>query len=244
MFNLRYSRQIALKEISAEGHEKLSRARVCIVGMGATGSPAADLFVRSGIEHLRIIDADTVDISNIHRQVLYSEKDVGVKKVEAARSRLLSVNGKCSIEAVDNFLDSSNVDELLSGYNIVIDGTDNMETRRIVNRYCVNNGIPWIFVSSIGTVAQVKAVIPGKTSCLECFVPNETIFNMSCEETGVLASSPVIASSMAWTLSVNILTGNHERGDLYHIDPWSRQWETIEIKKNPQCNTCSRVNET
>ncbi len=241
MFNLRYSREIALKEISVNGYEELSKSAICVVGIGATGSPVTDLFVRAGVGKLRIIDGDTVDISNLHRQVLYSEGQTGEKKVKAAMDRLSSINSSCSIEPVDMFLTEENAEELLKGCHIVIDGTDNMETRRIINRHCVKNRIPWVFISSIGTVAQVKSVIPGKTSCLDCFVDENANYTMSCEETGVLASSPIIASSIAWTAALRILTGKEESGDLIFVDPWNHIYETIHIKRKEDCITCSKL---
>lgn len=241
MFNLRYSREIALKELSVEGYETIAKASVCVVGAGATGSPVSDLFVRAGVGKLRLIDPDTVDISNLHRQILYSESDVGRKKVEASRDRLNSINGGCLIDPVDVLLDGNNVEELLGNCDIVLDGTDNMEARRVINRYCVEKKIPWIFIASIGTVAQVKAVIPGETSCLECFVEDGAEFSMSCAETGVLASSPIMASSMAWTMATRILMGEKEEGELFYLDPWNHVWEKVMIKRNPKCRTCSKL---
>lgn len=241
MFNLRFSREMALKEISVEGYEILRKASVSVVGMGATGSPVTDLFVRAGVGNIQIIDGDTVDISNIHRQVLYSEGDVGRKKVEAASSRLLEINGTCEINAVDEFLDARNISGILGKPSIVIDGTDNMETRRLINRYCVENRIPWIFISSIGTVSQVKAIVPGKTSCLDCFVDLNAQYAMSCEETGVLASAPLMASGLAWTIALRILMGQDVKGDMYHIDPWYIAMEQVYINRNPQCPTCSKI---
>ncbi len=241
MFNLRYSREIALKELSVSGYEAISNAHVCIVGLGATGSPVADLFARAGVGNLKLIDGDTVDISNLHRQILFSEKDVGEKKVNAAKSRLNLVNSKCNIESIDSFLTENNVSSLLDNCDIVVDGTDNMEARRVINRHCVRAGTPWIFMSSIGTVAQVKGVIPGKTSCLDCFVDQKANYPMSCEETGVLAASPVIASSTAWTIAVRILTGQSVDGDLLYIDPWSNTHEKIHINRKEDCITCSKL---
>lgn len=243
MFDLRYSREIALKEISTEGHERIRGARVCIVGLGATGSPAADLFARAGAGFLKIIDGDRVDISNLHRQILYSEADVGAPKVEAASRRLSSINGSCEVSSVNDFVNSGNIGKILPDCDIIIDGTDNMDTRRLINRYCVENGKPWIFISSIGTVCQVKAVIPHVTSCLDCFVDPGSHYSMSCEETGVLASAPVMASSLAWTLAVRILLGKGVTGDLHYIDPWNGVNETIGININPECITCSQPGE-
>ncbi len=241
MFNLRFSREMALKEISVEGYEILRKSSVSVVGLGATGSPVADLFVRAGIRKIQIIDGDTVDISNIHRQVLYSEGDVGRKKVEAASGRLHAINRYCEIDAVQEFLTQENISGIIGKPSVVIDGTDNMDTRRTINRYCVNNRIPWVFISSIGTVSQVKAIIPGKTSCLDCFIDRDAKYSMSCEETGVLASAPVMASSLAWTLAVRILMGKEVSGDLWHIDPWYMSMEQVHINRNPECLTCGKT---
>ncbi len=241
MFNLRFSREMALKEISVEGYEILRKSSVSVVGLGATGSPVADLFVRAGIRKIQIIDGDTVDISNIHRQVLYSEGDVGRKKVEAASGRLHAINRDCEIDAVQEFLTQENISGIIGKSSVVIDGTDNMDTRRTINRYCVNNRIPWVFISSIGTVSQVKAIIPGKTSCLDCFIDRDAKYSMSCEETGVLASAPVMASSLAWTLAVRILMGKEVSGDLWHIDPWYMSMEQVHINRNPECLTCGKT---
>ncbi len=241
MFNLRFSREMALREISVEGYEILSRSSVTVVGIGATGSPAADLFVRAGVGKIQIIDGDTVDVSNLHRQVLYSEADVNMRKVEAAEKRLREINSNCDIVAIPDFLTSVNISSVLGKPSIVIDGTDNMETRKLINRYCVENRIPWVFISSIGTVSQAKAIIPGKTSCLDCFIEQDVNYAMSCEETGVLASSPVMASSLAWTIAVRILLGQSVNGDLYHIDPWNLAMEHVHINRNPQCPTCSII---
>ena len=241
MFNLRFSREMALREISVEGYDILRNSKVSVVGIGATGSPVADLFVRAGVGKIQIIDGDTVDISNIHRQVLFSEKDVNLKKVAAAKNRLSEINGNCEIEIFSDYLTSDNVSLVLGKPSVVIDGTDNMETRRLINRYCVENRIPWVFISSIGTVSQVKAIIPGKTSCLDCFIDQGGNYAMSCEETGVLASAPIMASSLAWTIAVRILMGHEVNGDLYHIDPWYLAMEHVHINRNPQCPTCSKM---
>lgn len=241
MFNLRFSREMALKEISVDGYEIIRNSYVVVVGIGATGSPAADLFVRAGVGKIRLIDGDTVDISNIHRQILYSENDVGRKKPDAASERLRKVNGGCEIESVPQFLSQENASELLGKPSIVIDGTDNMQTRRIINSYCVANRIPWVFISSIGTVSQAKGILPGSTSCLDCFVDRNLNYSMSCEETGVLASAPVMASSLAWTIALRILLNQDEKGDLYYIDPWNLVMEKIHINRNPQCPTCSNI---
>ncbi len=240
MFNLRFSREMALKEISVEGYEILRKSSVSVVGIGATGSPVADLFARAGIGKIQIIDGDTVDISNIHRQVLFTECDVNRKKADAAYNRLHDINGNCEVDAVAEFITPENIKAVLGKPSVVIDGTDNMDTRRLINRYCIESGIPWVFISSIGTVSQVKAIVPGKTSCLDCFIDRDAKYNMSCEETGVLASAPVIASSIAWTIAVKILMGKDVDGDLIHIDPWQLSMEKVRINKNPECPTCGR----
>lgn len=238
MFDLRYSREIVLKEISAEGYECIRKSKVCVIGIGATGSPVADLFVRAGAHTVRIIDGDTVDITNLHRQILYSEQDVGSAKVDAAYTRLRSINSKCNVEKVNKFLNHENVFELLEGCDFVVDGTDRMDVRRIINEHCVRHRIPWVFISSIGTVGQVKAVIPGLTSCLACFTNPEEDYPMSCEDTGVLASAPEIVSAIAWTKAVRILTGHGDSGDLIYIDVWNDLFEKIHIERKAGCAVC------
>ncbi len=237
-FGLKYSREIALKEISVEGYEALRRSKVSVVGLGSTGCVSADLFVRSGVGRISLVDGDRVDQTNLHRQILYEEADIGKNKSESAMEHLRKINSDIEIEGFSKNLDADNVHDILTGSDLVMDGTDNMRSRNIINRYCVENGIPWIFVSSIGTVAEVKAIVPGRTSCLSCFMNETDELDMSCEQLGVLASAPMIASSIAWSIGLKVLEGKEVSGDLVFIDAWNLDVREIHISKNPKCSVC------
>ncbi len=238
---LRYARQMALSEIGPEGSMKIRAASVLVVGIGGIGSPIADLFARSGVRRLGLVDGDTVDITNLHRQILFGMDDLGKNKADAAAETLRSVNPEVKIDSWPMNLGKDNASDLLSGWDIIMDGTDNFAARRIINSFSVSNGIPWVFSSSVGTVAQVKAVIPGRTSCLSCFLSENQSEGPSCQEFGVLASSPIMAGSLAWSIAVRILTGKEVNGDLVMIDSWNQDFFRIEIKRNPSCPSCSSL---
>ncbi|MCW6168157.1 MAG: HesA/MoeB/ThiF family protein [Thermoplasmatales archaeon] len=237
-FGIRYSREIALKEISIDGYIALKKSKVSVIGLGSTGSVSADLFVRAGISKIALVDGDNVDITNLHRQILYDELDVGKNKAEMAAFHLKKINSDTEIASFPVNLDAENISELLDGTDLVMDGTDNMRSRRVINEYCVKNSIPWVFTSSIGTVAEVKAIIPGKTACLSCFIRDTDEMDMSCEQLGVLASAPLIASSIAWTTAVRILKGEDVSGNLVFIDAWNLDVREISIARNPECPVC------
>ena len=238
---LRYARQMALGEIGQEGSLKIRAASVLVVGMGGIGSPIADLFARAGVGRLGLVDGDRVDVTNLHRQILFGMNDLGKNKADAAAEALRSVNPEVRIDSWPINLDKENATELLSGWDIIMDGTDNFSARRIINSFCVLNRIPWVFSSSVGTVAQVKAIIPGKTSCLSCFLKENHVDGPSCQEFGVLASSPIMAGSLAWSIAVRIISGKEPSGDLFMLDPWNQEFSRIEIKRNPSCPACSSL---
>ena len=241
MFSLRYSRMSALKEIGIDGLEILQKSTVSIIGIGATGSSAADLFVRNGIGNMRIADPDSVDISNIHRQSLYNENDVGDLKVEAARKRLVSSNKGTSIEVLPQKINDDNVDRFCKGSSIIIDGSDNMETRRVLNSYSVTSGIPWVFTSAIGTVGQIKLIVPGKTACLQCINVRFDSPEMRCEDVGVLASAPYITGSLAWTLAVNYLIRGKLIDEIIYLDAGVPEIVHVKTQRDHSCQMCGNI---
>lgn len=238
---LRYARQIALSEIGQDGFNRIRESSVLVVGVGGTGSPVADLFARSGIGRLGLVDGDKVDVTNLHRQILFGMDDIGKNKAEAAARALGNANPEVKLQTWPLNISRENASGILSGWDIVIDGTDNFAARRIINSFCVRNRIPWIFSSSVGTVAQVKAIIPGKTSCLSCFLPGDQQDGLSCQEFGVLASSPLMAGSLAWSIALKILLGREVKGDLFVIDPWNQDFTSIRIERNASCPECSSI---
>ena len=170
----RYSRQILFRGIGAEGQRKLSAARVAIVGCGATGSALASLLARAGIGNLRIIDRDYVEPSNLQRQSLFDEKDAAesVPKAIAAARKIVAFNSETVVEPKVEDLIPANVQALLDGIDLILDGTDNFETRYLLNDYAVERGLPWIYSAAVGSYGVTLNVIPNKSSCLACIFPD------------------------------------------------------------------------
>ncbi len=237
-FGLKYSREISLKEIGPDGFARLRSASVTVIGLGATGSPAADLMVRAGVGSIKLVDGDTVDATNLHRQILYAQNDMGENKAETAAKALSAFNSDVNITAVPENLNAQNAEKIIGGSSVVIDGTDNLNTRRIIDRVCYDLKIPWVFVASVGTMSQVKAIVPDVTSCLHCFIPDSQGDGASCEAMGVLASAPIMAASLGWTMALKIIIGKEVTGDLFFLDPWNTEFQSVKIARNPLCPVC------
>ena len=168
----RYSRQIVLDEIGFEGQQKLKNSTVTVVGIGGLGSPITQQLVSMGIGRIRIIDRDVVEISNLHRQVLYGDDDIGLSKAEAAYYKLKRINPQVNVEPLTLSINDDTVDKVLSGSDVVVDGLDSISARYTINRACVRLKIPYIFGSAIVTTGSATTIIPGKTACLDCFQPS------------------------------------------------------------------------
>ncbi len=234
----RYSRQSILRIFEPGDFDRIRGCTVAVIGIGGTGTTAADLFARVGVKRLILVDRDFVSISNLHRQVLYSDEDVGLPKVDCARKRLESVNPDVKVESYRETFDASNAEKFASMADIVFDGTDNFTTRLIVNDACVKTGKPWIYTSAIETYGEAKAVIPGMTSCLSCYITMPTHAQPVCSEVGVFPSIPGMVSSFAFTLAIKLITGKEVDGALFFLDPWKGEMEKLSIKKNPNCKCC------
>lgn len=237
----RYRGQIVLPEISLEGQKKLGKSRVTIVGMGGTGSMAAEIFSRIGTGYLRLIDGDRVHESNLHRQILYDEGDLGSYKAVSAARRLKSENSEVEIDARTEFLDGENAERLLSGSDLIYDGTDNIASRRAINSASISLRIPWIMSSAIEYYGQVKAIIPGKTSCLACMNYPEEEAALSCSEQGIFPSVLLWVTSIGITEAVNIILNREVNGDFYHVDVKRLDMQRIRAERNASCSECSSI---
>lgn len=227
----RYSRQSVLSQIGSEGQKKISAARVAIVGMGALGSVSAQLCARAGIGFLRLIDRDVVEFTNLQRQILFTEKDAreGLAKATAAHAHLCEVNSEIKIEAVVDDVNVENVDRWLDGIDLVLDGTDNFETRYLLNDFAVKNKISFVYGGVIETHGLVYAAVPDGRPCLRCLFPeNPTGESMqTCDRTGVLASAAHMTASLQFTQALRILTGNLPEAALTRFDTWKNTLKTI-----------------
>lgn len=240
----RYSRQVLFHGIGKEGQSKLASSRVAIVGCGATGSAIASLLGRSGVGTIRIIDRDYVEASNLQRQTLFDEADAAqsIPKAIAATRKLAAFNSKISVEPRVADLTPENIQDLLAGMQLIMDGTDNFETRYLLNDFAVENAVPWIYTAAMGSCAASMNVIPGKTACLSCIFPDSPKGAIeTCETAGVLNSAVNMASSIAVTEAIKILVGAEESlgRTLLSFDLWrNERGEVSAAKPRPECRTC------
>jgi len=235
---MRYSRQETF--IGKGNQKRLQKALVVIVGCGGTGSAAGEYLARAGVS-LRLIDRDIVDLTNLHRQ-LFGEQDVGRPKAEALKERLEEANSEVMIEAISEDLNSSNIGRLLSKADIILDGTDNMGTRFLMNDFCLKSRIPFTYAAAIKSEGLLTLIVPGKTPCLRCFV--NSAGNDTCETVGVLGPVAGSIGVLSAAEAIKCLAGKDTlTGSLLHINFYRNLYELIEIKKNKNCPACKGIYE-
>src|SRR3972149_5257499 len=192
-----FNRQIIMKEIGAKGQQKLAEAKVAVVGAGGLGTVSSLYLALAGVGFLRLIDQDTVEVQNLHRQILYTTDDLQYPKVEVAAERLRKLNPLLKAEAISENLHAANVEKLLVGVDCVVDGLDNMLTRYLVNRACVEMKVPYVFGAAIGLEGNFLVFTTPATPCLECIMPNLSDSELqTCNTRGVLGTTPGIIGTM------------------------------------------------
>lgn len=240
----RYSRQILFQEIGAEGQAKLSNARVVVVGCGATGSVLSSLLARAGVGTIRIVDRDYVEPSNLQRQSLFDENDAldSVPKAIAAARQIARFNSAIVVEPHVADLVPQNAEALLSAVDLILDGTDNFETRYLVNDCAVKNSLPWIYAAAVGSYAVTMNVLPGETACLACIFPASPRGTVeTCETAGILNSAVNLVASLAATEAIKFLIGARAklRRTLLSWDLWTNeQAEVNTASPRAGCRAC------
>ncbi len=237
-----YSRQIVLPDIGYTGQLKLRNARVCIVGLGGLGSPAALQLAAIGVGFLRLVDYDVVELSNLQRQHLYGVNFLGYPKVEVATKRLHELNPNICIEPLPLSLNANNAEDIVSDMDVVVDGLDLMKPRYALNRACVKLGVPYIFGAAIMTYGNVSTIIPQKTPCLECFQGNLDDDKLpKCAAVGVHPSILNIIASVEVFEATRIILGKEPRlaNKILHCDIGDMSFEKVEISKSENCPVCS-----
>jgi len=243
-YNEFYSRQVILKELGQKGQKKLAESKVAIVGLGGLGTVSSLYLTLTGVGNLRLIDQDTVELHNLHRQVLYSLEDLHYPKVEVSAKRLTKVNPLVKVEPVAENLNVNNVEKLLSGMDCVVDGLDNMRTRYLVNRACAKLRIPYVFGAAIGIEGNLSVFAPPETPCLECVLPNiEDTSLLTCDVRGVMGVTPGIIGTMQAMETVKVLTrmGSALKGKLMICDFNDMYFTTIDVFKRENCPACQGV---
>ncbi len=230
-----YSRQIVFEKIGNEKQEILSKSHAVIVGCGGLGTRTSELLTRAGVGSILIIDKDNVELNNLQRQALFTEQDIGKPKAEIAKERLEQINSTIKAEAINKKLELSNV-ELLNS-DLVLDCTDNLETRFLINDYCAKNKIPWIYAAVIGSGGMVLNVMPRRDYCLRCILKESKDLE-NCATLGILNSAAAIISAVQVTEALKILTRQPCENALISINLWPLKLTKVKIKKNPNCPTC------
>jgi molybdopterin-synthase adenylyltransferase len=242
----RYSRQTRFAPIGPDGQARLAAARVAIVGCGALGGVVAMALVRAGVGSLRLIDRDVPEWSNLPRQVLFDEADVaaGLPKSVAAAARLATINAGAVIEPVVADLTAANATELLGGVDVIVDGTDNFEARFLVNEVACRAAIPWVHGGAIGAEGRVMTIIPGRTACLRCLIPDPPAPGVlpTCDTAGIIGPAAFVVGAIEAAEAIKLLVGAADKAvhRLLVCDLWEHAWRTIDVSALAAagCATC------
>ncbi len=241
----RYSRQSRFWGVGDAGQERLRAARVLVVGCGALGSAAVDLLARAGVGHLVVVDRDFVELSNLQRQLLFDEADAaaGLPKAIAAARAVQRINSEVEVHPVVADVTPTNAEQLVAGSDVVLDGTDNLETRYLLNDACVKAGVPWVYGGAIGATGMSMTILPGETACFRCLFPNRQPAGTlaTCDTVGVLGPCVVTVAAVQGTEVLKILVGDREhlsRG-LTAFDLWTNEFQRAErVQRRPSCPCC------
>ena len=245
----RYSRQILFSGIGAAGQARLAQAHAVIIGCGALGAMQAEMLSRAGVKRLRIIDRDFIEASNLQRQIMFEERDVAERlpKAIAAAERIARINSDIEVDARVVDVNYTNVEELIHDADVVLDGTDNFETRYVLNDAAVKLGKPWIYGAAVGAYGVQMTIIPKQTPCLRCIFPDAPAPGTSptCDTAGVIL--PIIATIASYqvTEALKILTGNTSKlhGKLLQFDVWEHRVTQIKLgAPEKDCPTCAHHN--
>lgn len=242
----RYSRQILYRHIGEAGQEKLLASRVAVVGCGALGSYQAQLLVRAGVGELRLIDRDYVEESNLQRQSLYDERDAAdcLPKAVAAEAHLKQANSRGKVQGIVADLTSENAGALLSEVQVILDGTDNFETRYLLNDFSLESGIPWIYGAAVGSSGVTMTIMPGSGPCLACLFPEPPAgTHATCDTEGILGAAASAIASLQVAEALKILVGDPQslHRKLISLDVWENRFQMVDPGKPAEdCRVCRR----
>ncbi len=233
----RYDRQIMIQEIGEAGQEKLKKARVFIAGAGGLGSPISIYLAAAGVGTIQIVDEDRVDLSNLNRQVLHWQRDIGENKIDSARAKLTQLNPTIQINALCETIAEENVRQLSAGFDLIIDAMDNYSTRYLLNRAALEMKIPFFHGAVCGFEGRAMTIVPGRTACLRCLyrevVPKEKV--------PVLGVAPAVIGAIQATEVIKWIVGKGEllENRMLVYDGLAMNFTEFKIKRNPNCDHCS-----
>jgi adenylyltransferase/sulfurtransferase len=243
----KYSRQMLFARIGPEGQDRLLASRAVIIGCGAIGAAAANLLVRAGVGQLRIIDRDFVEPSNLQRQTLFDESDAqkALPKAVAAEQKLRSINSSVAVEGIVADLSPRNVHQLLGPFDLLLDGTDNFETRFLINDFAVKSARSWIYAAAVASYGLTMTIRPGQTPCLSCLLETSNGtpgLEETCDTIGVLGPIVNLIASLEVAEALKLLSGHPEalNGRLISCDVWSGRMQSVRVARNPDCRACTK----
>lgn len=235
----RYASQIGFCEIGEAGQVKLKYSSVLIIGCGALGTNMAELLARAGVGKLVICDPDKIELSNLSRQTLFSEADIGKNKALVAKEALSGINSEIEIVAYDVRFDAQVAEKIAENINLIMDATDNMESRYFINAFARSKNIPWIYSGVVGASGQVFVILPNGP-CFECIYPKSggPLYALAPCDLGVLNVSPATAAAIATAQAIKLLIGNQVEPKLIVFDLWKPSLDTLTIARDPNCQVC------
>jgi adenylyltransferase/sulfurtransferase len=239
----RYRRFVVLRDVGEKGLKQLRKSKVVVIGIGGLGSISATKLVTLGVKHLRIVDPDVVDASNLQRQFLYREKDVGQAKVHLAAKRLRPLNPDVTIEPIEEQLNKDSVDQLIQGMDVVVDGLDRFAPRYILNDACCRQHIPYAFAGALGATGNLTTIIPGKTACLECIYGGvDDAQQPTCHTIGVYPTLLGVVANIQVHETLRILLGQTPQlaGHLLYIDLNTLRFDHFPIARHENCPACKK----
>ena len=243
----RYLRQIIFPPFGEQGQERLLASRVVIVGCGANGNAMAMALVRAGVGHVVVTDRDFVELKNLHRQILFDEDDVknGTPKAIAAAEKLRRINSSIKIDGIATDVNAENIEELIEGATLVMDGTDNFETRFVINDACVKHNIPWIYAGAVASYGMTMTIVPGETACLRCLFTKEPAPGTlpTCDTAGVIGPIISVMGAIASAEAIKFLSHSGTRNaGIINVDLWENSFDSFAIARRDDCPACVHHN--
>ena len=239
----RFGRQTILPQVGKQGQRRLNEAKVLVMGCGALGSHTATALLRAGVRKLILVDRDILELHNLHRVAVYTEADLGRPKAEALAERLQAVDSNAEIEVHVIHFGPREAETLVPKADLVVDGSDNMETRYLLNDACVKHGVPWIYTAVLETVGMMMAIVPGKGPCLRCLFPSPPPPGTlpTCATHGILGPVPKALGALQASLAIRLLaTGEIPLGRLYQFDLWEMEFRVLSVSRRGDCPACGR----
>jgi len=235
----RYDRQIMLKGIGKDGQEKLKKARVFVAGAGGLGSPISIYLAAAGVGTIRLADHDTIEMSNLNRQILYGDGDIGKRKIDSAVEKLQNLNKDITVEAVAETITGENVSRLVGDFDLIVDAMDNLPTRYVLNRAAIEKNIPFFHGAVYGFEGRATTIIPGKTACLWCIYQGRVTEG----KFPVIGVAPAVIGCLQATEVIKYITGIGEllTDQLLIYDGLNLEFTKLEVKRDPHCQHCGHL---